>query len=128
MRSKQGGLSLIGLIIGLAILGAAGLVVAKSTPAWVEYWNIRKIISTMASQGDLTPSATKETVRASFDRRATIDDVTSIAGKDLTFEKDSAGVTVKFAYQRVVPIAGNTSLLFDFDGTQGATRREALVQ
>ena len=120
MMSKQRGLSLIGLLLGLAAIGCVFLIGAKSAPAWIEYWNVRKVISTMASQGDLAAGAAPVEVRKSFDRRAIIDDITAVTGKDLEIAKDASGITVSYAYQKVVPIAGNTSLLFDFSGSTGS--------
>ena len=53
-------------------------------------------------------------VRASFNRRAQIDDL-PVKGTDLDIRKDNGRMSLAVEYQRKVPVAGNMSLLFDFD-------------
>ena len=117
MRNKERGLSLIGLLIISTLLIAAALVVIKTIPALTEFWNIKKIVSTMASQGDLRNPGGAADIRKSFDRRAIIDSVTDITGKDLTIQKVGDGYSVSFAYESRVKLFGNVSLLFEFQGT-----------
>ena len=112
----QRGLGLISLLIVSALLVAAALVVIKCVPQVVEYWSVRKIVSTMASQGDLR-GGTPADIRRSFDRRAVIDSVTVITGKDLEIAKNGDGYVVSFAYEGRVPLFANISLLFDFQGS-----------
>ena len=121
---RQRGLGLLSLIMVSALLVAAALVVIKCVPALVEYWNIRKIISTMATQGDLR-SGTPAEVRKSFDRRAVIDSVTVIAGKDLEIAKNSDGFVVSFSYEGRVPLFSIISLVFDFQGSSQDRSRGA---
>jgi Domain of unknown function (DUF4845) len=116
MNKHQRGLSLIGLLIVSAMLIAAALVVMKCVPVVVEYWNVKKIVSTMAASGDLRGSAPVE-IRRSFDRRAVIDNVTVITGKDLQIQKTGDGNIVTFQYESRVPLFSVVSLVFEFQGT-----------
>lgn len=110
----QRGLTIIGLMFMSVIFIAVALVVMKTVPALTEYWNIRKIVANMASSGDLRNPPAE--IRKSFDRRSIIDDVASIAGKDLEIRKVGDGYGVNFRYERRVPLFGNVWLLFDFEG------------
>ena len=82
MNRQQRGLGLISLFVVSVLVVAVALVVIKCVPTVIEYWNVRKIVSTMASQGDLRGGNPVE-IRKSFDRRAVIDNVTVISGNDL---------------------------------------------
>ena len=60
-------------------------------------------------------------IRSSFNRRAQIDDL-PVKGTDLDIRKDNGHIVLAVEYQRKVPIAGNVSLLFDFDASATSTR------
>lgn len=124
MKHKhQQGLTLISLLIASVLLVVVVLTIVKVVPAMVEYWNIRKVVSVMDASGDLR-GATIPDIRKSFDRRAIIDDITAIAGKDLEITRQGDRYVVGFRYEKRVPLFANVSLLFDFQGssTSGRTR------
>jgi hypothetical protein len=116
MRANQRGLTLISLLIVGIFLVLAFVGVAKVVPTLVEYWNVKKVLGVMASQGELR-GATPPDVRKSFDRRAIIDDITAITGKDLEIRKNGDSLSVSFRYEKRVHLFHNVSLLFDFQGS-----------
>lgn len=116
MRANQRGLTLISLLIVGIFLVLAFVGVAKVVPTLVEYWNVKKVLSVMASQGELR-STTAPDIRKAFDRRAVIDDITSITGKDLEIRKNGDLMAVAFRYEKRVHLFHNVSLLFDFQGS-----------
>lgn len=121
MKNQQRGLTLISLLI-LGIIAVLGFVgTAKVVPAMVEYWNISKVIRVMSSQGEMRNTTVPE-IRKSFDRRAIIDDITAITGKDLEIKKLGDRYIVDFAYERRVHLFHNVSLLFDFKGSSSGGR------
>ena len=118
---RQQGLSLIGFIFVSVILVFAVIAVVKVVPALTEYWNIRKIMAAMAQSGELS-TASPADIRKSFDRRAVIDNVTAIEGKDLVLQKVNNEYQLSFKYEHRVHLFSNVYLLFDFDGgTAGGT-------
>ena len=88
-------------------------------PAWTEYFALKKVLQQVANEFgvDAQPPA----IRASFDRRAVIDDL-PVRGKELEIRKDNGRIGLSIAYQRQVPVAGNMSLLFDFDASATGNR------
>lgn len=116
MQEKQRGLTLISLLVVGFFLVFAFVGVAKVVPTLVEYWNVKKVLNVMANQGELRGS-TPVDVRKSFDRRAIIDDITAITGKDLEIRKNGDAMTVAFRYEKRVHLFHNVSLLFDFQGS-----------
>jgi len=111
-REGQQGLSLIGLLIVASLAAFVLLIGFRSVPAINEYLAVKRIVKIVAEEGD--GGATLPEIRRSFDRRAQIDDVSSINGTDLDIYKQGGKVMVEVDYERRVPIAGNVSLLFDF--------------
>lgn len=110
--NAQRGVSLVGLIVVLAVLGAVGVFALKVFPTFLEYRSIKG--------GIAAAKATNGTVREmqqAFDKNADINSVDAITGKDLVFDKDSGETEISFAYEKRVPIAGNVSLLIEYAGT-----------
>ena len=111
-RKGAPGVSLTGLIAVLIVLGAIGLVVIKTVPAYIEYGAVKKAVAkAKADGGDV------RAMRADFDRNADINAITAIAGRDLVIERDGETTEISFGYQKRIPLVSNVSLLIDFAGT-----------
>ena len=112
----QRGISLNGMILGSAALGVIALFAMKALPPWIEYGNAVKAIKGTATDGSLK-DATVAQVRAAYGRRADMDDVKSIPPADLEITKEGGELVITFAYSKKVPLFGNASLVFDFEGS-----------
>lgn len=110
MRSRQRGLSFIGLVFMLVVLVCAAVVTAQSVPVLLEYQAIMKAAKKAASEGGSVIN-----VRGSFDRSAAIDDFTSVTGKDLEITKVNDEVVVGFAYHRDIHLVGPAYLVYKFE-------------
>jgi hypothetical protein len=113
---KQRGMGFLGvlvLIIGIVLAAILGM---KLVPAYIEYFTIKKAVTSIVQSGELR-NATVADVRKAFDRRATIDDITAITPGDLEVSKDGNEVVIAFAYQKKIPLFHNVSVLIDFAGT-----------
>nr|WP_314547532.1 DUF4845 domain-containing protein [uncultured Massilia sp.] len=108
----ESGVSLSGLIVVLAVLGAIALVVIKTVPAFIEYRAVKNAIAAARTAG-----GTVREIQQAFDRNAGVNDITAVQGRDLVITRDGNDVQVSFAYEKRVPLTGNVSLLFDFSGT-----------
>jgi hypothetical protein len=115
MKTKQEGLSLIGLLIVASLLGFALLIGFRTVPAVTEYLAIKRNVKVVAEEGDNGVAAAE--LRRSFDRRGQIDDIVTVTGADLDISKPGGKTLVEVAYERKVPVAGNVSLLFAFQAS-----------
>jgi len=113
-RGPQRGLSLIGLLLGAAVVAFAALLVMKVVPSALEYNAIRSAITKVATAG----GNSIRDYQVAFDRYAAIDDITSISGKDLRVEKRPDGHTVvSFEYEKRIPLFGPASLVIEYRGS-----------
>jgi hypothetical protein len=55
-------------------------------------------------------------VRSIFDKAATIDNISTIAGKDLEVGKEGNKVVVSFAYERDIHLSGPAYLVMRYTG------------
>ena len=110
LRSKQRGISFIGLVFVGAILAMSGVVAAQVFPTALEFMAVQKAVN-VAKNGN-----TVQEVQAMFDKAAAVDDIKSIDGKDLTVTKEGDKVVVSFAYEREIHLAGPAFLTLKYIG------------
>lgn len=126
MKKNQQGMTFFGVIfVGFAIVGGA-ILLMKLIPPYLEFWSVKKVISVMANDPAL-PGMSVPDVRKSFDRRANIDSITVIKGKDLDVAKELGKTVVTASYTVVVPIAGNISALMEFEASTKGTEPPKMV-
>lgn len=111
-KNRQQGISLIGVIIGLAILGVIAVLGMKIVPTVSEYMAVNKAITKAKSEG-----STPVEIRTSFDKQADVAYITSITGKDLDVYSGPDGLEVSFKYDKVIPLVGPASLLIEYEGS-----------
>ena len=110
MKSRQRGISFIGLLFVGGVLAVTGVVAAQVFPTFVEYQAVIKAVN-RASAGNTVPE-----VRTMFDKTATIDNVSSIKGSDLEVTKENDRIVVSFAYQREIHLTGPAYLTLKYSG------------
>ena len=110
-RSRQRGLSFIGVVFIGVIAVAAFAIGGQSVPIFLEYQAINKAASKAAKEG-----TTVVDVRGIFDRAAAVDNISSIQGKDLEVAKRGDKIVVSFKYSREIALAGPAYLVYRFEG------------
>lgn len=110
MKKQQRGLTFFGLLIVGILLALAGVVTAQVVPTYIEYLAVQKAVA-KASAG-----TTVAEVRGIFDKAAQIDDIRTIAGKDLVIGKEGDRVVVSFAYDREIHLTGPAYLVMRYEG------------
>jgi hypothetical protein len=110
LKSRQAGISFIGLLFVVGILACAGVLGAQVFPTVVEYNAILKAAQ-KASAGGTVPE-----IRQIFDKAGDIDDFKAVTGKDLDISKVGDKVVVKFAYNKEIHMFGPAFLLLKYVG------------
>jgi hypothetical protein len=112
LAGNQNGLSLIGLIFMLAVLGAIAMIGMKVTPTVIEFYSIKNAIQTAKKAGGSVAN-----IQAIFDKQAEIGYFDAISGKDLVISKNGDDVEISFAYEKKIPLVGPANLLLEYEGT-----------
>lgn len=110
LKSSQRGVSFLGLVVMVALGVSIFIVGAKVVPTVIEHQAILKAVE-KAKAGNTVPE-----VRTIFDKAATIDDISSISGKDLDVSKSGDKVVVAFAYNKEIELFGPAYLLIKYTG------------
>lgn len=109
-KSRQRGISFIGLVFVGSVIAMTGVVLAQVFPTVLEYQSITKAAKKAAEGNSVVE------VRAIFDRAQAIDDFKSISGKDLEITKDGDKVVVSFSYIREIHLVGPAWLTLKYAG------------
>lgn len=112
LKSRQRGLSIVGLIFFGGIIVILLLVAAQLVPAVTEYIAVERAVQKIKGEATTVPE-----IRAAFDRHAVIDDIKSINSKDLDITKDNDRVVISYAYSYQMQLLDNVRLVIDFSGT-----------
>ena len=116
MRQPQLGMTFIGLLCILALVGAIGYAGVRLVPVYLNYMKLARTMESAASEfkGE---SAGLDGVRKSLDRHWAIEDITAVDQKDIEITKDDGGLQMHVAYDDTVPYIANISLSVHFDKT-----------
>ena len=110
MKTRQLGISFIGILFVVGVLAFVGVIGAQAVPTVIEFQAITKAAN-KAKEGGTVPE-----VRAIFDKAAQIDDIKTITGKDLEVTKEGDKTVVAFAYRKEIHIGGPAYLLLKYTG------------
>ncbi len=109
-KSRQRGLSFLGLVVMGSLLAMAGAIAAQIVPTAIEYQAVLKAVN-KAREGNSVAE-----VRKIFDNAASIDDIKSISAKEIEVTKEGDKIVVSFAYQREIHLAGPAYLTLKYAG------------
>ena len=85
----------------------------KLVPVYIDYFTVKKIISSMAYSEEVKTGTVAE-IRRSFDRRATVDYQKSVTADDLEITKEGNETVVTAAWQQKIPLFTGYTLVVDF--------------
>jgi Domain of unknown function (DUF4845) len=116
MPRRQQGMTFIGLMCILVLVGTIGYAGVRLVPVYLNYMKLARTMESAASEfkGE---AANLDNVRKSIDRHWAIEDITGIDQKDIEITKDDGGLTLHAVYDDTVPYIANVSLSVHFDKT-----------
>jgi len=109
-KSRQRGLSFLGLLVIGGLLAVIGVITAQVVPTVIEYQAVINAAN-KASGGNSVAE-----VRNIFDKVAAVDDIKSITGKEIEVSKEGEKIVVSFSYQREIHLAGPGYLTLKYSG------------
>lgn len=110
MKHQQRGVSLTSILFVSIILVLGGILMVQVLPTLLEFQAVRKAANSASAGG--TPGE----VRTIFDKAAQINDIRSIAGKDLVVTRENDRTIVAYAYNREIPLFGPAFLVIKYKG------------
>jgi len=114
IAKRQRGVSLSGLLIWVVILIFAAIGGMKVVPAYIQDTEIKNILFTIANDPEMQ-AAQARSIRDSFSKRAMMNNINVVTADDIEIVKDARGLSLSISYQAKIPLAGNASLLLEFN-------------
>ncbi|HUU73852.1 MAG TPA: DUF4845 domain-containing protein [Burkholderiales bacterium] len=116
MKTQQRGATMVGMVLIAAGVVFLAIMALKLIPAYIEYATIQGHLREIARAPD-TRAASAPEIMAAFNRRAQIDDITTINGRDLDISRDGSEVVLSAVYSTRIKLVGNISACIDFDAS-----------
>lgn len=121
MKRTQRGMTLIGFLISLAVVGVFIFMGMKVVPMYMEYRGVQGALKSIASEPDIASQPITE-IRKRFDRHAETGYIESVAGKDLKVERRGPGYFVTAEYDVRRPLIYNLDVVGRFKAEQELRR------
>ena len=116
IRQRQQGMTFIGLLCILSIVGLIGYAVIRLVPVYLNYMKVSRTMEMTATEAK-GENPDPANIRHILDRHWQIEDPTSVEVKDIEITKGDGGVSMHVVYDDVVPYMSNVSLSVHFDKT-----------
>lgn len=111
---RQQGMTLLGWIVVLGLIAFFVLLTLRLMPNYLENFKVAETLQSLQNEPEITRKSTLE-IRKLIDRRFMINDVTSIAAKDVQITNEKGRLTVRAQYEIRVPVLGNVDAVTKFD-------------
>ncbi len=116
MKSKQSGVTLIGFLIIMVVVGFFAFMAMKLLPSYSEYMGVAKAMNQIATSG--TSGKTLDELRRElmFKMNFQYVDDSTIKPKDITIVRSAGGANqLRVAYDKQIPFIYNISFLLHFE-------------
>ncbi len=114
MPVHQRGLTLSGFIIGAVAFVIVSITLLKLVPAYIQDARINSIFREIAHDPDMQKAA-PSAIKISFEKRATIDDITAIKSSDIDISSEGDMPVLSAYYFVKIPLVANISLYIEFN-------------
>ena len=116
MLKRQRGMTMIGVLFVLALIGVIGYAGMRILPLYLNYMKVARSMEATASEfkGDATDQAA---LRRTLEKHWQIEDIDSVSAKDVEVTKEDSGTVMHVAYDDSAPYVANVSLTVHFDKT-----------
>ena len=115
MQHRQRGMTFIGILVLIVVVGSWVYAGIRLTPKYLEYMRIAATLEKVRDEFDANPGSTEFMLRKSIERHFDIEMVEVISANDIEISKDGGAFNMRASYEDTVPLAGNVSFLLDFD-------------
>ena len=113
---RQRGMTFIGLLCILALVGLIGYAGLRLVPLYLNYMKVARSMDATASElksDNPDPGA----IRRSLEKHWQIEDISTVEAKEVEIVKNEGGVSLHVAYDDAAPYVQNVSLSVHFDKT-----------
>ena len=123
MQQRQRGMTFLGILVLVVVVGAWVYAAIRLTPKYLEYMKVAATLEKVRDEHENNPGTTEFDLRKGVERHFNIESVTAITENDVEIKRDGSIFTLRAAYDDTVPLVANVSFLVQFDKTVEVTAR-----
>jgi Tfp pilus assembly protein PilE len=116
MKQRQRGMTFLGMVVILVILGAGLYAAIRLVPVYLEYTKVARALEQVRDEYSATDT-NPQMIRRSLEKRWDVEDIASIGWKEVAIQKTSEGFEVSAVYDVERPFIANVYLLTKFEKT-----------
>jgi Tfp pilus assembly protein PilE len=117
MQDRQRGMTFIGILILVVVVGAWVYAGIRLVPKYLEYVRIASTLEKVRDEFDANPGSTESMLRRAIERHFDIEMVEVIEANDIEIKKEDGAFKMRANYEDTVPLVYNVSFLLTFDKT-----------
>ena len=117
MKRTQGGMTLIGFILVLAVAGLFIYVGMKVVPMYTEFYAVKQSLNGLAMEPGIS-NATPDRIRSLFFRRLYVNYSDNVKPENVKIERGEGGWKMTVSYEVRRPLISNLDVVGNFDATQ----------
>lgn len=112
-KNEQKGMTLLGYVIVLCVIGFFALLLVRVAPLYLEYRSVVTIVDAVADEA--TAEWTPAMIRNTIQKRLDVNNIKRIDSRDFVVSRDRGGATLSIDYEARTGFIGNLSLLMEFE-------------
>lgn len=117
MQHRQRGMTFLGIIVLVIVVGAWVYSGIRLAPKYLEYMRVAATLEKVRDEYDSNPGTTDFMLRKAVERHFDIEMVEIISSNDIEIRKEGGTFYMRAAYEDTVPLVSNVSFLVQFDKT-----------
>jgi hypothetical protein len=119
MRGKQSGMTFLGLLVLIVVVGSWVYAAMRVVPLYLNYMKVSSTLEKVRDELDSNPGTTDIMIRRAIEKHFDIEMVREdvFNSKDVIIRKDGGGYKVTASYEDTAPFIANISFLASFDKT-----------
>jgi hypothetical protein len=119
MRSRQSGMTFLGLLVLIVVVGSWVYAALRITPLYLNYMKVSSTLEKVRDEFNSNPQTTEFMIRKGIERHFDIEMVNESAFNysDVVIKKDGGSFRVTAAYDDTAPFIANIYFLVSFNKT-----------
>jgi Tfp pilus assembly protein PilE len=119
MRSKQTGMTFLGLLVLIVVVGSWVYAAVRVVPMYLNYMKVANTLEQVQDEFDSSPGTSQQMILKSIERHFDVEmvDATVFYVKDVVIKRQGEKFLVTAAYEDTRPFVANIYFLVAFDKT-----------
>lgn len=105
LQEQQKGMTFLGYVIVLGIIGFFALMTLKLVPLYLEYQAVVKIMNSVAAES--TAATSPAAIRSTIQKRLDVNNIETVSARDFRIQRDKGTTVLSVAYEARTKFAGN---------------------